>query len=48
MMDTGMAGAQDEIIRRLERWGIAKALRAAGAERGDTIVFGEVELTWEG
>lgn len=48
MMDTGMAGAQDEIIRRLERWGIAKALRAAGAERGDTIVFGDVELTWEG
>lgn len=48
MMDTGMAGAGDEIIRRLERWGIAKALRAAGAERGDTIVFGEVELTWEG
>ncbi|NJD63863.1 MAG: GTPase ObgE [Chloroflexi bacterium] len=47
-MDTGMAGAQDEIIRRLERWGIAKALRQAGAERGDTIVFGEVELTWEG
>jgi len=48
MMDTGMAGAQDEIIRRLERWGIAKALRQAGAERGDTIVFGEIELTWEG
>ena len=48
MMDTGMAGAQDEIIRRLERWGIAKALRQAGAERGDTIAFGEVELTWEG
>ena len=48
MMDTGMPGAEDEILRRLERWGIARALRQAGAARGDTIVFGDVELTWQG
>lgn len=48
MMDTGMPGAEDEILRRLERWGIAKALRQAGAERGDTIVFGNAEITWQG
>lgn len=47
MMDTGMEGAVDEIMRRLERWGAAKALRAAGVRQGDTVTFGEAELTWE-
>jgi GTP-binding protein len=47
MMDTEMPGARDEIERRLERWGIARALRRAGIEPGDTVVFGEVELKWE-
>lgn len=47
MMDTEMPGARDEIERRLERWGIARALRRAGIEPGDTMVFGEVELAWQ-
>lgn len=47
MMDTGMEGAVDEIWRRLERWGIAKALQRAGIEPGDTVAIGTVELEWE-
>lgn len=47
MMDTEMPGARDEIERRLERWGIARALRRAGIQPGDKMVFGEVELKWE-
>lgn len=47
MMDTGMEGAREEIGRRLDRWGVTKALRRAGAEDGDTLVFGEVELIFE-
>ena len=47
MMDTEMAGARDEIDRRLDRWGIARALRREGIQRGDTMVFGEVELKWD-
>ena len=48
MMDTEMPGAYDEILRRLERWGIAKVLRREGIETGDTLVFGEIELEWDG
>jgi len=48
MMDTEMPGAQDEILRRLERWGIAKVLRREGIKEGDIVVFGDVELEWEG
>lgn len=48
MMDTGMEGAAGEIARRLERWGVAKALRRVGAKAGDTLVVGEVELLWDG
>ncbi len=47
MMDTEMAGARDEIDRRLERWGIARALRRAGIPPGDTMGFGEGELRGE-
>jgi GTP-binding protein len=47
MMDTEMPGAYDEILRRLERWGIAKVLRREGIEPGDVMVFGDVELAWE-
>ena len=32
---------------RLDRWGIARALRREGIQRGDTMVFGEVELKWD-
>jgi GTP-binding protein len=48
MMDTGMAGALDEVMRRLERWGIAKELRRLGIRPGDVVVFGNVEIAWEG
>lgn len=48
MMDTGMPGALDEVIRRLERWGIAKELRRLGIQPGDVVVFGDVEITWPG
>ena len=48
MMDTEMPGAYDEILRRLERWGIAKVLRREGVETGDTLVFGDVEIEWDG
>ncbi|MCK9518327.1 MAG: GTPase ObgE [Dehalococcoidia bacterium] len=47
MMDTGMEGARDEVQRRLERWGVAKALQREGVKRGDTVLFGDAELTWE-
>jgi GTP-binding protein len=47
MMDTEMPGARDEIERRLERWGIARALRREGIQPGDTMVFGTVELKWD-
>ena len=47
MMDTGMEGAVDEIWRRLERWGVAKGLRRAGIQPGDTVALGEVELAWQ-
>jgi GTP-binding protein len=48
MMDTEMVGAHDEILRRLERWGVAKVLRREGIEPGDTMVFGDVEIEWQG
>ncbi len=48
MMDTDMVGAYDEILRRLERWGIAKVLRREGIKAGDKLVFGDVILPWDG
>jgi len=48
MTTTGMEGARDEILRRMERWGVAKDLRRQGAELGDTVVFGSIEVVWEG
>jgi GTP-binding protein len=47
MMDTDMAGAKGEVIRRLERWGVAKALQRLGIQPGDTVTFGEVDFVWE-
>jgi len=47
MMDTDMEGAREEVRRRLERWGIIAALRRAGIEQGDTMVFGDVEIPFE-
>lgn len=48
MMDTEMPGAYDEILRRLERWGIAKVLRREGIQAGDTMLFDDVEVAWDG
>lgn len=48
MMDTDMEGSADEVMRRLERWGVAKALRREGIQQGDTVVFGESTFTWPG
>jgi Obg family GTPase CgtA-like protein len=47
MMDTEMEGSRAEVDRRLERWGVYKAVRRAGVQPGDTVVFGETELSWE-
>jgi len=47
MMDTDMEGSRAEVDRRLARWGVTNALRRAGAQPGDTVVFGTVELEWE-
>jgi hypothetical protein len=43
-----MEGALDEIDRRLERWGVNKALRRAGARAGDRVRFGTAEVAFEG
>ncbi|MFN0147094.1 MAG: GTPase ObgE [Dehalococcoidia bacterium] len=48
MMDTSMEGARDEVIRRLERWGVARELRHEGIEEGDRVTFGEVTFDWHG
>ena len=48
MMDTDMEGAAAEVQRRLERWGVIKALRRAGAQTGDTVSFGEASIEFEG
>jgi Obg family GTPase CgtA-like protein len=47
MMDLKMEGARDEVERRLERWGVSRELRRRGIKSGDTVVFGETQLTWE-
>ena len=48
MMDTDMEGADEEIARRLERWGVIAELRRAGAKEGDQVRFGEVTLPFIG
>ncbi len=48
MMDTDMEGADEEIVRRLERWGVIAELRRAGAKEGDQVRFGEVTVPFVG
>jgi GTP-binding protein len=36
-----------EVMRRLGRMGVARALRRAGAREGDPVRFGNIELRWE-
>ncbi|MBI5949960.1 MAG: GTPase ObgE [Chloroflexi bacterium] len=47
MMDTDMEGSRAEVDRRLERWGVAKALRRVGVKPGDKVTFGETTIEWE-
>lgn len=47
-MDLGKESARQEVYRRLARWGVAKALQRAGAQRGDAVTVGAARLTWEG
>jgi GTP-binding protein len=36
-----------ETLKRLRRMGVVQALRRAGVRDGDTVRFGEVDVTWE-
>jgi GTP-binding protein len=47
MMDTDMEGSRGEVLRRLERWGVTKALKRLGVQPGEIVTFGEVNLPWE-
>jgi GTP-binding protein len=47
MLDLSQDEARGEFFRRLQRLGVAAALRRAGAQNGDRVRFGEVEIRWE-
>ena len=47
MLDLAQDEARGEFFRRLQRLGVAAALRRAGAQPGDRVRFGEVEIAWE-
>lgn len=47
MLDTDMEGAKGEVLRRLDRWGVTKALRRLGIQPGEIVTFGEVDFVWE-
>ncbi len=40
-------GAQAEIVRRLRRLGVDRALARAGAREGDDVTVGDMTFTWE-
>jgi GTP-binding protein len=46
MMNLEEEAALQEVYRRLDRWGISRALERAGIEPGDEVVFGAVSLRW--
>jgi GTP-binding protein len=46
MMPLHEEEARSELWRRFQRWGVTAALRRAGAQRGDRIRIGEVEVEW--
>lgn len=46
MMDVRDDATREEFVRQLERMGVAKALERAGAQPGDSVRIGGVELTW--
>lgn len=45
MMNLDEDAARHEVYRRLDRWGVGKALQRAGVRAGDTVVFGESTIT---
>ena len=48
MMPLDDEEGRSELWRRLVRWGVAAALRRAGARPGDRIRLGRVEVEWQG
>jgi GTP-binding protein len=48
MMPTESEEGRAELWRRLGRWGVARALRRAGAKAGAHVRLGSVELEWPG
>lgn len=46
MMSFEMSGAQEEVERRMDRWGVTRELRRLGAQPGDMVIFGETEIRW--
>jgi len=46
MMPVDQDEGRAELWRRFGRWGVMRALRRAGAKRGDRIRLGRVELDW--
>ncbi len=47
MLNLGQDEARAEFYRRIQRFGIAAALRRAGVKDGDRVYFGDVELIWD-
>jgi GTP-binding protein len=47
MMPIGVEEGRAEVWRRFGRWGVKRALRRAGAKRGDLVRLGSVELEVE-
>ena len=48
MMPVEVEEGRQELWRRLGRWGVVGALRRAGAQPGDRVRLGSVELEWPG
>ncbi len=48
MMPVEVEEGRQEVWWRLGRWGVSGALRRAGAQPGDRVRFGGVELEWPG
>jgi len=47
LSDLNDEGAQAEVVRRLRRLGVDRALARAGARDGDEITVGAMTFTWE-
>ncbi len=46
LSDLTDAGAQAEVVRRLRRLGVDRALARAGARDGDDVTVGTMTFTW--